>query len=300
MKRALKWVGGLLGFILMVAIGAYATAYIATQSRLNQVYDVQVASVPVPDDEESIAHGKHLVASLGGCTVCHGDDLGGALEADTPPIAAIRGSNITQGKGSKTLGYSDTDWVRAIRHGLNRENKPIFFMPASAFINLSERDLGHIIAAIKTYPPVDREMEPSTLYPVGRVLSALRMFPLAHAEMIDHSRPMPAAVTSSEGIRFGEYAVNAGGCRDCHGETLRGGRVPGTPESIPPATDLTATGPLASYSEAEFLALFRTGKRPNGTTMHEMMPWKAFGRATDQELSAIFAYLKTVSMAEMH
>jgi cytochrome c553 len=296
--KIVKWIGAALGVLILLAGLGFGAAYVATELRLSKTYDIKPETITVPTDAESIEHGKHLITSLGGCSNCHGADLGGTMEEDMPPIVALRGPNLTAGEGSVTAKFTDADWVRAIRHGVKPDGKPLFFMPASAYINLSERDLGSIIAAAKTFPPVNRTMAPSTLYPVGRILAALHMLPLTHAELVDHSTPMPAAVTSGTGAAFGKYAVNAGGCRDCHRADLSGGRIPGVPKSIPPPVNLTPVGPLAKYTEADFRQLFRTGKRPNGTPLHEMMPWKAIGKASDEELNAIFAYLKTVPAAQ--
>jgi mono/diheme cytochrome c family protein len=101
MKRALKWfgmiLGGLVGLILLTALGLYAK----TRIQFNKTYDVQVETVIIPADSDSIEHGKHLVAVL--CAECHGDDLGGTPNwLVLPNIAVISPPNLTS--AMMTLG----------------------------------------------------------------------------------------------------------------------------------------------------------------------------------------------------
>ncbi len=58
MKRVLKWIGmiagGLLGLIILLAVGVYAVS----ASRLNKTYEVTaVFSLTIPTDPERIAAG---------------------------------------------------------------------------------------------------------------------------------------------------------------------------------------------------------------------------------------------------
>jgi hypothetical protein len=86
------------------------------------------------------------------------------------------------------------------------------------------------------------------------------------------------------------------GCRGCHGLKLSGGRVAGPP-GIPPASNLTPTG-LGNWSEADFEKALRTGKKPDGTIINDFMPWQLAGKMTDEELHAIWVYLKSVPAQE--
>ena len=51
---------------------------------------------------------------------------------------------------------------------------------------------------------------------------------------------------------------------------------------------------LKDWTEADFMRALREGKRPDGTTINEAMPWKSYGQMGDTELKAIYAYLRTV------
>ena len=56
---------------------------------------------------------------------------------------------------------------------------------------------------------------------------------------------------------------------------------------------LTSTGPTAAWSEADFSTALRTGLRPDGTAINPMMPWRMTRLMTDEEISAVWAFLKT-------
>lgn len=298
--KIIKAIGVLLLAVIVVALAALGVVYYKTGRQFAKKYEVPNDSIAIPTDEVSLARGRHLAESLTGCTACHGADLGGRIEADVPMLMTIATPNITTGKGSVVAGYTDADWIRTLRHGVARDGRGLLFLPANAYNNLSAEDLGAVIAAVKQFPPVDRENEPPTVGPLGRVLNVMGMFPVQAAEAIDHTKPAPAAVSFTTEVDHGNYLVSSGGCVDCHREDLAGGRMPGTPPEIPPAANLTAAGPLVKYQPAEFVTLFRTGKRPDGTQLHEMMPWKSFGKMTDVELAAVFAYLRSLPERPTH
>ena len=129
-------------------------------------------------------------------------------------------------------------------------------------------------------------------------------------------------------VERGRYLVTITGCHDCHSPKVKGmepdltrslsGRPATTPlpsetkTEVHASPDLTAwTGPwgfsVASnltpdpttgigtrYTEASFIATMRTGKKPNGTPIMPPMPSVVYQNMTDDDLKAIFAYLKTM------
>jgi hypothetical protein len=69
--------------------------------------------------------------------------------------------------------------------------------------------------------------------------------------------------------------------------------VPAEPPYPANLTPDVATG-LGQWSEADFLRVFREGKRPDGSEIKPPMPWQAMGHMTDNELKAIWLYLQSV------
>lgn len=293
MKKVLKWAGifvaGLVGLIVIAVIAVY----VITEIHLNQTYQIQPETVAVPTDEEAIAEGKRLAVSRG-CGDCHGQDLSGTIFIDAGPIGRLVASNLTAGQGGVGGKYSDADFIRAIRHGVRPNGKPLLFMPAQEFYHLNDADLGKIIAYIKSLPPVDNQLPASTVGPLGRVLYLTGQMALLPAELIDHNAPRPTGVTPGETVEYGQYL--AVGCSGCHGPGYSGGPIPGTPPEFPPAANITPdkTTGIGNWSKADFVKALREGKRPDGTDINPFMPWKNFSQMTDQEVGALWLYLQTV------
>ncbi|MGE5138203.1 MAG: hypothetical protein ACM3JD_01965, partial [Rudaea sp.] len=174
MKKALKWIGIVLGVLVILIFLIFAGLYFAAGMRLDRTYNISVETVNIPNDPAAIAQGQHWVSIY--CTECHGDNLAGAVVFEDPSIGQVAASNLTPGKGGIGKEYTDADWVRAIRHGVGPDGKALLVMPSADFYNLSDQDLGVITAALKTLPPVDKEIPEPYLTPLGQVLLTLGAF----------------------------------------------------------------------------------------------------------------------------
>ena len=130
-------------------------------------------------------------------------------------------------------------------------------------------------------------------------------------------------------VERGRYLVGITGCHDCHSpkvagtmkpvpETMLSGRPQTTkvptpaPGEVHASEDFTAftggwgstvasnltpdpaTGLGMRYNEAKFLAAMRTGKKPEGVAIMPPMPVDVYVNMKDDDLKAIFAYLKTI------
>jgi mono/diheme cytochrome c family protein len=96
---------------------------------------------------------------------------------------------------------------------------------------------------------------------------------------------------------YGQYLARNAGCPSCHGPGLSGGKIPGTPPEWKPAANITPTG-IGAWSLDDFKRALREGKRPNGTPIDSIMPWKASGHMTDDEIASVYAFLRTVPARE--
>jgi hypothetical protein len=117
-------------------------------------------------------------------------------------------------------------------------------------------------------------------------------------------------------VGLGSYIVNAqAACNDCHtappyepggnpyqgqperinaARFLGGAQVPGPGGVLVTAPNLTpdANGRPGGLTEDAFVELIRTGKE-NGDIL-QVMPWPVYGKMSDQELRAIYAYLTAI------
>jgi cytochrome c553 len=295
MKRIAKRAGIVLGavaLLILITIGYFVLSF---NAKLNKHYEFKAESLQIPSDSISIAQGKSW---SGICTSCHGDDLGGKLVFEDPSLATIFGSNLTRGAGGVASTYSDEDWVKAIRHGVRRDGKALFLMPAHEFHHLSEHDLACLVGYIKTLDPVDQQPVPLFTTTLAKILGELGAFGvLFPAEIIDHTAGFDSQIEPAVKLLYGNYVVKVAGCRACHGEHLNGGKDP-NPEA-PPGPNLTPGGIMAKYSEDQFLQTIRTGVSLTGRPLNaEFMPWPGLGKLDDVKLKAVYAYLKSLPAME--
>jgi cytochrome c553 len=283
--RWLRWTGRVLAGLVLLIVLVAAPVYALSSRDITRTYDFPDSPVRAATDSASLARGRHLVEAIGKCQECHEADLGGKVLVDAPAMGRLAASNLTTRRGG--LGdYSDADFERALRHGVGRDGRPLVFMPSEAFAPLSDDDLAAIIGYIRTLPPVDRELPARRVGPVARALYLGGNFPLLPVTQIDHttnrSTP-PAGVT----VEYGEYLATIGGCRSCHGLALAG-------DANPEAPDITV-GRLGGWTQEDFFRALREGRRPDGSVINpEKMPWVRSGQMTDDEIRAVWLYMRSV------
>lgn len=71
----------------------------------------------------------------------------------------------------------------------------------------------------------------------------------------------------------------------------------GSPPGTPPAANLTPAG-IGNWTEADFFHAIRTGKRPDGSVLNSFMPWATFRNMTDDELRALWLYVRSLPPAQ--
>jgi len=284
-RKILKWTGIVLGSLVLLLGTVYGYVVYDTQSRIDKVYEVKVQKLAVAADSTSLARGEHIAENRG-CKGCHGADLSGgrAFADDASPLGILYSSNITSGKGG--ISYSDEDWIRALRHGLGKDNRALWFMPSHEIYHISNQDMADLIGYVKSRPAVDKSTPEKSLKPLGRVLTFLGEFPLLPAEKIDHSATYVDFVKPTITPEYGKYLAVT--CTGCHNDNLKGG-PPHDPKGLP-FPDISSTGNLGKWDSDGFIATLRTGKTPDGKLLSNEMPWKDF-TYTDDELKAMFAYL---------
>jgi cytochrome c553 len=288
-KRRILW-SSLATLVTLVLVAAGAV-WLRSEGMLRRVYSVPPHNVPIPTDSASIARGAHLVNAVGTCATCHGEDLGGKVYANMGPIGIVAGPNLTPGRGGRGGVFRDDDWVRAIRFGVHADGTTLIAMPSEVFMNMSDADLGAVVAYLEQLRPIDREMPASHFRPLGRALLAAGKLKVLTAPKTP-AKPSVASVPAGVSPAYGKYLVEISGCAGCHGYGLSGGKVAGPP-GIPPASNITPAG-IGSWSEADLRRVLREGKKPSGVAIDPFMPWKTYAGMTDDEISAIWLYLKSV------
>lgn len=297
MKRVFRWVGlGLLSIVGIVLLVA-AVQIVRFNRAANRDYGVEPPAIEATTDSAVIARGRHIAESYGGCTGCHGADLSGTPPESFGPIGVMSPPNLTRGAGGTGSLYTDRELARAIRHGIRHDGTALLIMPSQEFNWWPDSDLRAVVSYVRSMPPVDAEREPTRVSLLGRILAEFGMLDALAASTLDHDAPREAVPSPEATARYGEYLVR--GCKGCHGDGLSGGRIPGTPATIPEPANLTPheTG-LASWTREDFHRLLNTGVRPDGTEVDPFMSTEGTRRLTETEKDAIWAYLRTLPPRE--
>lgn len=292
-KKLIKWLGIGLGSLVGLLLIALAVIYGLSIMRLNRTYTIPTVALTISTDAAAIAEGKRQFSTRG-CVDCHGPDGAGKLVVDDPLLGTVMAANLTTGAGGIGTSYQDSDWERAIRHGVKPNGKPLFIMPSHEYYPTNNSDIAALVAYIKALSPVDHTPAPIYVGPLGHLLHATGLFPVVPAEVIDHNAPRPEEVAKGKTKEYGAYLANT--CKGCHGAELSGGPIPGVPSEPPYPANLTpdvATG-LGTWQEADFVKVIRTGVRPDGTALATAMPWPAFKEMSDDELGALWLYLQSM------
>lgn len=292
MRKLLKWIAILLGAVVLLALLVFGVAWLKTERAMARIYVVDDPPLSVQRDAATLAHGAHLFATRG-CADCHGDDAAGKVVFDAGPVLKLVGPNLTPGAGLKDMSVDQI--AAAIRHGVRPNGRPMVFMPTEDFHEMGDADTAALIAYLQSLPPSAKDPGRYEIRPLGKIMYLFGKFPLLPAESVDHAPRARVAPPVGPTAAYGEYVAQ--GCIGCHGRNLAGQHVPGTPPSFPDARNLTPAA-LGSWTEADFRRALREGKRPDGSGIDPFMPWQAFSKMSDDEIGALWAYLRTLPAVE--
>lgn len=317
--RILKVLGGIIAFLLLIAIALMVYTLITWDSPR---YEREGLQLTAPTDKDTIARGEYLYKYGNQCWGCHTPgtpaDPGalpvGGREFDLskigPGFGRFYATNLTPDKETGIGDWTDTELVRAIREGVDKEGLMLFpIMPAEYYKGISDRDALAIVAYMRTLPPT-RNLIPANRYSFAtKALSALKLVQPQPAITQPIIAPSPGATAE-----YGKYlATNGSGCAECHTpRNLNNGKViwdkllgggnfalGGEIEKLPAgayAPNLTMdkeTG-IGNWTEEQFITSMRNGTRPDGTVMLTVMPYPYYSFWTDDDLKAVYRYLKTV------
>jgi mono/diheme cytochrome c family protein len=310
-KKILKW-----SLISAAVLGGALTATVAVLER--RTYDPGYPAIHASADPAVVARGRYLVHGPAHCTGCHGDPrhkadflagrdgpLTGGVEFHLP-IGTVRSANITGDRETGIGGMRDEEIARSLRFGVRRDGRALApFMP---FANLSDEDLTAIVSYLRTQAPVRNQVQTRSMNPLGHGVLAFVLTPQGP------TGPVPARVPPGPTVEYGKYLVHSvANCTGCHtqrdmrtgaftGPTLAGGLAmtshdqPGRKFVTPNLTPDAGTGRITNWNEEIFVARVRTGKGAEGSPM----PWANFARMSEDDLKAIYRYLRTLPPVQNH
>ena len=161
-------------------------------------------------------------------------------------------------------------------------------MPSEAYYNMSDTEVGALVAYLKSVPPVDNELPKTEFKLLGKfILGSSDDMKLTPDMMMGTPRlDMPEKGPT---VEWGKYRASVI-CQVCHSATLTGAQPP-DPDS-PFAPDLRAT---QSWGLDGFINTIRERVTPSGRALDDkFMPWTSFRNLDDTELEALYAYISTI------
>lgn len=290
-KPLLRWSAYAFGSLLFLLVAALVSINASFKSKKNQIYKTgDIAIWEIDRSTKAVSEGGRLV-TFRGCIDCHGKDLGGKIMINDPAIGTVIAPNITKGAGGLPADWSMTDWVRALKHGVNRQGNSLLIMPSYETAKLSQQDMGAIIAYVEQVAPVNKTWEQSSFGYLGKLLSILDELPTFVATKLDHQAALIPSVEARPEAAYGAYLAVS--CTGCHKADFKGGKhpVPGMPE-VP---NITSKGVMAQHQLDSFDRFMRTGKNHKGRQVEPAaMPWPLATVLTAVEMEALYLYLKSL------
>ena len=303
--------------ILLVLVGLVVLVIVAcvvfVASRQNLKFDAPYPEVTASTDSSVIARGHYIVRNIANCTQCHGDTtqyaammagedvpLSGGFTWVIPP-GSIHARNITPDAETGIGQFSDGAVARALRNGIGHDGRAL--LPFMEMQGLSDEDLVAVVSYLRTQPPVHNLVPMHQFTVLGKVIKATML-----ANPVGPKETPPQASPHGATVENGKYLVESVGlCWACHTQRdektgqlvgprfggATGFKEPADPGHLwapPNITSDPTTGRLGQMTEDEFVTRFRAGRLLPGSPM----PWQGFMRMDEDDMRAIYRYLKTV------
>jgi mono/diheme cytochrome c family protein len=284
-----KWSKISLISLLLLLGAAYIVIYLMSEYRIRKRYAYTDVAINISYDSASLINGKHLY-KIRSCQDCHGEKGEGKVFMDSRILLQLTAPNLTKGVGGLPAAFSNADWVRVLRHGVDKSGKSLLMMPSHEAAGLTNEDLSDLIAYCSTLAPVQTSQPKlHSIGPVGRVLLLMNQVTVLPAEKIDHNAAHTEKLETKVGADYGRYLAT--GCQGCHRADMKGGAAlaPG----YPPVPDITKSGHMRNWDEHSFIKTIRTGRTPEGKQLNNAyMPWQSINHFTDEELRSVYMYLR--------
>jgi len=267
---------------------------------------------------DRIARGEYLANHVSVCIDCHSTRDWSRFSGPPTPGTFGKGGDLFDQKFgfpgvyyAKNITpegisrYTDGELFRTITTGVSKEGRAMFpVMPFHYYGQMDEEDIKSIIAYIRTLAPIKSQVpESKSDFPMNFIINT-----------IPHKASLTKLPPKTDVINYGKYLTNAASCVECHTKIEKGSLVAGTefgggrefpfPDgSIVRAANISSdeeTG-IGGWDEETFVGLFHAysdsttlSTKLNPGDFNSIMPWTMFGKMNDEDLKAIFAYLKTV------
>jgi len=312
MKKLIK-ILGIIFFVVVVIIAGILIYFNASYPNVPPANQITIKPSP-----ERIARGAYLAEHVTLCIDCHSQrdysKFGGPIIAGTYGKGGelfgkenmglpgnLYSSNITPTGISE---WSDGDLLRAMTQGVTKDNRALFpIMPYPNFNHLSQEDAYSIITYIRSLKPIENNVPKSELdFPLNLIVKTMPL---------ETYNPSPAP-DKSDPAAYGKYLTTLASCNECHTPSVKGEPVQGMlfaggmmfnmPAGIVKSANLTPdkeTG-IGYWTKESFIQRFKIVDSDSAknipVTMDQFntpMPWLQYSGMTEEDLGAIYEYLRT-------
>ncbi len=303
---------------IVVLIGAGAAFLAFKKPAMRPPSTEKIEATP-----ERLARGDYLVNHVSNCLDCHSDFMADRFGVPPRPGTEGRGGfpfdkklgvpglvqaqNITPDPENGIGSWTDGEVIRAVREGVDRKGVALFpMMPYEKFRQMSDEDVRSIVVYLRTLKPIRHVIAPRRLdFPVGWLIKFT-------------PRPVDGPVATPDpardGLAYGKYLVTISNCGICHtphddkgqliaGREFSGGWVMLGPWGRVVTANITPDPDayLGKATREEFIGRFKAFLGQEGEKapiappgLNTVMNWGAFSGLTNEDLGAIYDYLKTV------
>lgn len=184
MNRALKWIGAVVG-VLIVLLFSIATslAIFAQRNFKPKLAARPLYQITADTSPEGIARGKYLMENATDCThACHtpegGQPLIGFSEkiSQGPVQAVFAVPNLTPDLETGLGQWTDSEIARAIREGVDKDGVALVVMPYDNYRVMSDADIAAIIGYLCNLEPVNNPVPEFQAHLGAKMMLTLGMF----------------------------------------------------------------------------------------------------------------------------
>lgn len=259
------------------------------------------------ENEALVKRGAYLMNGPVACGNCHtpygangpdfSKELSGGLLFDDPFTSYA--ANITSDKETGVGEWSDADLAKAIREGLRPDGTLIGPpMPIEFYRHISDDDLAAIIAYLRQVKPVDNEVPDSVFgFPL----------PPSYGPPVSNVK----APSPDDKVAYGGYLVEIAHCMECHSPREADGHLDMSrmgaggqsfhgPWGVSVSRNITPhpEDGIGAWTDAEIKTAITTGVRKDGSHLNPPMGFPYYANISDEDLTAIVAYLRTLPPQE--
>lgn len=313
MKKLLKILGGTVVVVAALALILMAVVLV----RADRKFDAPFPQVRATNDPAMIARGESIANGAGHCINCHtlNSESKAVAQGATPPLAGghlfdlpfgkVYTPNLTPDPETGIGRRTDAELARVLRYGVHPDGRAV--LPFMEYHDLSDEDLVALLSFLRAQKPVRRVVPKNELTFLGKAVMAFAIRPIGPKATPRKVSPPPEPT-----VERGEYlATSVAVCAECHTKRnlldgsyvqarFSGGmefEVESDPKKIIVSPNLTPSkyGRITNWTEDQFVGRFGAGVG----IPHTHMPWRQFQRLSENDLRAIYRYLKSLDPVDI-